>query len=563
MVRKNNRLYSDDRGVWEEDRWSDSADGTEWDDIVEVTGYTEKDTAGIKVWVLLGLPEGRDMSLPNDRPGFADVIEAIGKQLPDMPAGWFAQIERLQPKDDPITVWRRPENPVSPPGGYPRLGADERGIWREYGPGRRFLIEWDKVDEVHGLRGLTPAQEVVCTGLELELAHQGPHSLKLNAASPGFAAVVEAMTAQLPGMPAGWSDRIVQRLTADSVLLWRRPREKLPEGYPKFYADDEGVWQEPKPGRRVGVEWGEVDCVRCVFWEGRGGETVVSVDLQVEGELFTAGKPYGPCLSELVAAMTARLGMPEGWYDQARLMKPTRGALTVWSRPDPSFRLHADDRGVWEGDTLLAEWGTIFGVRARKPYLQGQPDGVILIDLDVANAPRQLLHGSGEGFRDVVEMIGVRLPGMPEGWFAQVEQLQVGHEVTVWQRPQLDGFPRLYADDEGVWRADMPGQPFGVAWDEIGRVLGRKKEGTHGHFVIDLEWVGEKVNHLLLEPDMAGFAEVVEAITSRLPHIPVAWLEKVERLRPGYALWRRDWIIAKEKLGADGMLVTTWRRIEP
>jgi len=241
-------------------------------------------------------------------------------------------------------------------------------------------------------------------------------------------------------------------------------------------------------------------------------------------------------------------------------MKPTRARLHVWSRPNPAFRLHADDHGVWEGDKLLAEWVKVFGVLARKRYEQGRPEGAILIDLDVANAPCKTLHDSAEGFRDVVEAIATRLGGVPPGWFAEIERLQLGNAVTVWRRARPDGYPQLHADDRGVWRADMPGQPFGVEWDHIARVLGSKKENTLGHLVVDLEWEG--ANHLFLESDMAGFAQVIEAITTRLPHMPAGWLEKIERLRPGYALWRRDWIIASERLGPDGMLVTTWRRIE-
>jgi hypothetical protein len=292
-----------------------------------------------------------------------------------------------------------------------------------------------------------------------------------------------------------------------------------------------------------------------------GGETLVSVELEVGSDSFSVGgEADEPLLPELVAAMTARLGMPEGWYDRAKLMKPTRAPLLAWRRPDPGFRLRADDRGVWEGEKLLAEWEVVFGVLARKRYEQGRPDGAIWIDLNVANAPRESLHDSRQGFREVVEAISDRLPGMPGGWFAEVERLQLGNEVTVWRRACPDGIPRLYADDEGVWREDTPGQRFGVEWYEIGRVLGSKKEGAPGHVVIDLEWEG--VNHLFLESDMAGFGEAVEAMTTRLPHMPAAWLEKIERLRPGYALWRRDWIIANERLGPDGMLVTTWRRIE-
>jgi hypothetical protein len=563
-MREYNRLYADDRGLWEEHRRGQAL-GTEWEEIVDVAGCVEEGTRGEpRVRILLGLANGGKTSMRGDRRGFAEVIEAMGRELPGMPAGWLARIERLQLTDTPLTIWRRSEHEVSPASGYPRLGADERGIWRENGPRRRFLAEWDKIKEVVGLGRLLPNDEVVCTGLKLRLVHQSP-PLRLEAGWPGFAGVVETMTNRLGDMPAGWFDQITRmpRLTANAdhmvdVPVW-------PKGYPRLYADDLGVWREARPGQRVGVAWGQILGVSCSFWEGNGGETLVSVQLEAERGGLSFGGTYGQTderfLPDLVKAITARLGMPEGWYDRAKLMKPTRATLHVWSRPDPGFRLHADDHGVWEGDKLLAEWGKLLGVIARKSHERGRPEGAILIDLDVANAPCKTLHDSAEGFRDIVEAIVVRLPGVPAaGWFAEIERLQPGNAVTVWRLADQAGYPQLHADDRGVWRADMPGQPFGVEWDHIGRVLGSKKKDALGHLVVDLEWEG--ANHLFLESDMAGFAQVIEAITTRLPHMPAGWLEKIERLRPGYALWRRDWIIADEWLGPDGMLVTKWRRIE-
>ena len=147
---------------------------------------------------------------------------------------------------------------------------------------------------------------MVYTGLELELAHQGPFPVGLNAAWPGFAEVAEAMIDRLPGMPAGWFDQIAQMPPlADAppdtariadVRVWRRRREELSEGYPRLYADDEGVWRERKPGQRGGVEWGEISGVSCVFGEGMGGETLVSVELEVGSDSFSVGgRPMSHC----------------------------------------------------------------------------------------------------------------------------------------------------------------------------------------------------------------------------------------------------------------------------
>jgi hypothetical protein len=56
---------------------------------------------------------------------------------------------------------------------------------------------------------------------------------------------------------------------------------------------------------------------------------------------------------------------------------------------------------------------------------------------------------------------------------------------------------------------------------------------------------------------------VIEAMTARLVHMPAGWLGKIERLKPGHALWRRGWAIASETLRPDGTLVTAWHRIVP
>lgn len=222
--------------------------------------------------------------------------------------------------------------------------------------------------------------------------------------------------------------------------------------------------------------------------------------------------------------------------------------------------LRGDDRGVWRGDKSLAEWGNILSVLARRQHQLQRPEGVLNIELDVANAPRQSLYDSQQGFANVVEAMTTRLPGIPAGWFADVERLRPGDEpVVVWRRAYPDGYPRLHADDRGVWREDMPGQAFGIAWDEIDRVRGRKAEGTPSYLEVELARA-DGSDPLFLQSNWQGYAEVVEAITSRLPHMPLGWPAKLEQLQPGFSIWRRGFI-GVERLAPDGTLLVGWRRI--
>jgi hypothetical protein len=97
-----------------------------------------------------------------------------------------------------------------------------------------------------------------------------------------------------------------------------------------------------------------------------------------------------------------------------------------------------------------------------------------------------------------------------------------------------------------------------IAWDDIGRVLGRKSAG-----LIEIEPESTAGIHLLLRSDWHGFADVIEAMAARLADMPPAWLGRIEQVRPGHALWRRGWAIAGESPGPDGMPVTAWHRIVP
>ncbi len=99
--------------------------------------------------------------------------------------------------------------------GAPRLYADERGVWREDQSG----IGWDEIDAVSGYRlgGVTAVYTVV----ELQFVYG--EWVELQADWPGFAGVAEAITARLPGMPAGWLADVERLRPEDKpVIVWRR-----------------------------------------------------------------------------------------------------------------------------------------------------------------------------------------------------------------------------------------------------------------------------------------------------------------------------------------------------
>jgi hypothetical protein len=108
MVNASPRLYADDRGVWREDRPGQPF-GIEWGEIAGVGGYRLDGVTEVYTVVELDFDSGEWLELHADWPGFSAVTHAIAARLPSIPEGWFAEIERRQPGDAPITVWRRAE----------------------------------------------------------------------------------------------------------------------------------------------------------------------------------------------------------------------------------------------------------------------------------------------------------------------------------------------------------------------------------------------------------------------------------------------------------------------
>ena len=104
-----------------------------------------------------------------------------------------------------------------------------------------------------------------------------------------------------------------------------------------------------------------------------------------------------------------------------------------------------------------------------------------------------------------------------------------------------ESFPRIVADERGVWREDHPGRVSGIPWDEISCVSGYKLDRiTEIDTCLVLDWgYGE---FLELYDRYPGFNQAVARITQQLPGIAPDWFEQVESLGtsdPPVELWPR------------------------
>ena len=104
-----------------------------------------------------------------------------------------------------------------------------------------------------------------------------------------------------------------------------------------------------------------------------------------------------------------------------------------------------------------------------------------------------------------------------------------------------DSFPRLFADDRGVWCEDQPGHPFGIKWDEIVGVCGYKLDAiTKAYTIVELD---HPSGHWIeLYSDWPGFAQVIAAISTRLPGIRASWFQDINALdlrASPISVWRR------------------------
>ena len=90
------------------------------------------------------------------------------------------------------------------PENTPQLFADERGIWREDAPGRRFGIEWSDIFRLSGYRLDGIDKEPVCVELDFEYGH----FFELLSDWPGFQNVIAAISERLPGLCSNWFEDI-------------------------------------------------------------------------------------------------------------------------------------------------------------------------------------------------------------------------------------------------------------------------------------------------------------------------------------------------------------------
>src|SRR5262245_49313949 len=93
-------------------------------------------------------------------------------------------------------------------------------------------------------------------------------------------------------------------------------------------------------------------------------------------------------------------------------------------------------------------------------------------------------------------------------------------------------YPRVMADDKGVWVLDGPAKRSGIAWDEIYIVSGVKVDCmTRVLTMLALDW--DWGEYLEFNEEMAGFDDVVRAMTSRLAGIRADWIDRIRSLKPG------------------------------
>lgn len=100
--------------------------------------------------------------------------------------------------------------------------------------------------------------------------------------------------------------------------------------------------------------------------------------------------------------------------------------------------------------------------------------------------------------------------------------------------------PRVYADEDGVWRDDGDGKPSGIRWSEIYKVgIVCIDTITRYDLLLNLDWDwGEYVE---LNDEWPGFWDVASALTLRLPKVDPSWIARAKQLTPGgsFDVWTR------------------------
>ena len=96
--------------------------------------------------------------------------------------------------------------------------------------------------------------------------------------------------------------------------------------------------------------------------------------------------------------------------------------------------------------------------------------------------------------------------------------------------------PRLFTDEDGIWRQNHPEQGLGIRWDEIFRIVGYRLDCmTTVDTVLELEF--EFGEFLELNSTFEGFSNVTKALEDRFSDLEPGWLENIEGLHPEDEPW--------------------------
>ena len=102
-------------------------------------------------------------------------------------------------------------------------------------------------------------------------------------------------------------------------------------------------------------------------------------------------------------------------------------------------------------------------------------------------------------------------------------------------------YPRVYADDRGLWREDEPGKAHCIKWKQISRIDAYIRDEADGSPAV-LEIALDGRRYFGLDSTMPGFDEVVEAISRAMPGIDPQFPQAIRDLDPNddaLTLWKR------------------------
>lgn len=108
-----------------------------------------------------------------------------------------------------------------------------------------------------------------------------------------------------------------------------------------------------------------------------------------------------------------------------------------------------------------------------------------------------------------------------------------------------DKYPKLSADDIGVWRQDKAeSKAIGITWDELFGIIGYKLDYIQSiDTILELEF--EYGEYIELNSTWQGFYEVVDAITKKMPWLGDDWFKKIEELSEkdeAVIVWRKGMV---------------------